>query len=181
MIPSYVIGPMNNGWMFPSLPIFFYYSKGAMNNGWIFLLFSTVSPCSVKIIGPDLITRCDCGLRAPLRTSWTGANPRRCFFECVLYDIKSIHSLPHLGSSFSIAWLNNVRIFHHLQKAWEYFSWFDSRTCPLGMEVRPHLLKKIKDMQSEVALLKRFVTVLKCMLGVSWVVIAIMGVLLCST
>ncbi|KAB1213322.1 hypothetical protein CJ030_MR5G003608 [Morella rubra] len=77
----------------------------------------------------DLITRCDCGLRAPFRTSWTDINLGRRFFDCALYNGKS--------------------------KLCGFFFWFDPRTCPRGMEVEPHLMKKIKDLRGEMALLKR--------------------------
>ncbi|KAB1221204.1 hypothetical protein CJ030_MR2G025739 [Morella rubra] len=102
-----------------------------------------------------LITRCNCGLTAPLKTSWTDANPGRRFFGCAKYDGKANQC--------------------------GFFEWFDPRTCPRGMEVGPHLMKKNKALQSELDLQKHTVKVLKVMLGASWVALIVMGVLLFST
>ncbi|KAB1206295.1 hypothetical protein CJ030_MR7G011788 [Morella rubra] len=79
-------------------------------------------------------------------------NPGRHFFGCASYNCKT--------------------------KACGFFDCFDPRTCPRGMEVGPYITKKIKDLQCEVRVLKQSVTILKCLLGVSWAAIAIMGVLL---
>ncbi|KAB1210072.1 hypothetical protein CJ030_MR6G004318 [Morella rubra] len=50
--------------------------------------------------------------------------------------------------------------------------------CPRGMEVRPYLIKQVKDLQSEVVVVKGFVKTLKCIVRASWAIIAIMGALL---
>lgn len=44
------------------------------------------------------------------------------------------------------------------------------------MEVGPHLIKKIKDLQFDLALQKYSVKVLKLMLRASWAALAVMGV-----
>ncbi|KAB1199135.1 hypothetical protein CJ030_MR0G027303 [Morella rubra] len=46
------------------------------------------------------------------------------------------------------------------------------------MEVGPYLMKKVKDLQSEVVVLKGSVKTLKCIVRASWAVIVIMGALL---
>ncbi|KAB1222987.1 hypothetical protein CJ030_MR2G020038 [Morella rubra] len=97
-------------------------------------------------------TRCNCELTAPLKTSWTDANPGRRFFGCAKYD----------------------------GKVCGFYEWFDLHTCPRGMEVGPHLVKKNKALQAELDLQKNTVKVLKVMLGASWVALAFMGVLLFS-
>lgn len=137
--------------------------------------FSTVSTSSVKMSGLDVIMHCDCELRAPLRTSWTDANQGKRFFGCASYDRKLRKSLV---SSFILLFWWLTYGFLYLQKVCGYFSWFDPHTCSREMEVRPPLTKKIKNLQSKVAVLKRSVITLKSMLGVSWAAVAIMEALL---
>ncbi|XP_062173577.1 uncharacterized protein LOC133879042 [Alnus glutinosa] len=80
-------------------------------------------------LGVDALT-CKCGLRSPLRTSWTTVNPGRRFFGCSMYDAQK-----KVGQCrFSV--------------------WFDKETCPRGKEVLPQLRNELNCLKEEVIQLR---------------------------
>ncbi|KAH7856176.1 hypothetical protein Vadar_033592 [Vaccinium darrowii] len=75
---------------------------------------------------------CGCGVRAPVRTSHSYANPGRRFQGCVNYQ-------DPMGCKF--------------------FKWVDPQTCPRGLVYGRHLLNKIGQMEKRDEDLKRLLEV----------------------
>ncbi|KAB1219829.1 hypothetical protein CJ030_MR3G009471 [Morella rubra] len=104
---------------------------------------SNISSPSLKIRGPYDAKVCSCGLKAPLKASWTNLNPGRRFYGCAKFDGTSKNG--HCN----------------------YFCWVDPSACLSKIEVGPFLNKKVKELQNEVTSMKRTARTFKIMLGVS--------------
>ncbi|XP_028082123.1 uncharacterized protein LOC114283498 [Camellia sinensis] len=98
------------------------------------------------------LTRCSCGLRAKIRTSWTLANPAMRFL-----------GFPNYGKNGACG----------------FFSWYDPPTCARGRQVFPKLVDKVAALEefvNEVARLEDVVQ--RYRTRQKWLVITLISIML---
>ncbi|XP_058752409.1 uncharacterized protein LOC131625578 [Vicia villosa] len=81
---------------------------------------SRYSETSSRTKSPFVHGKCRCGLDAPLMTSWTDVNRRRCFYGCGMYEIQRY-------------------------KRCNYFVWYDEEMCLRAKDMISTLIQRLNN------------------------------------